>query len=495
MSVLHIWVVTRRWCLSALRGSLLSVAATALSHAQHIPDALTLQGSSQLPQATTAMPDASGLETGVLDLSRAWRMALNFDHSYQAAISERLAAQTARGQGRAGLLPQVQAGYIRSRVTGDITQPNLLGQRVSSGVSYDSSNAYIQLQQPLLHYGRYAGYRRGVAMADAGNATFMVRRQEMGSTLATAYFNVLLARDQRVLQSARVAALTERHAGLQALYARDAGSLTAVQETAARLAVARADEIAAQDELLVAARELQSMLGVEPKSIAGLGGDFPLGPPQPADLEQWLVRAGTNNASVQAAREAVNVARAEMDQAKSEYWPTMSLVASYSNADSENLSTLSQRSNTFMVGIQVSIPIFTGGYTTANVARAREVYRQRQHELAAAREKALADAARQYSNVVNGAERIRALKSAVASSELSVEAAQKAFSYGVGSNLDVLDEQDVLFEARSQLTQARLEYLLAQLQLERVAGELDSGDFDSVNERYLKNPVNLDIYP
>src|SRR3546814_9581853 len=55
-----------------------------------------------------------------------------------------------------------------------------------------------------------------------------------------------------------------------------------------------------------------------------------------------------------------------------------------------------------MVGIHVSIPIFTGGYTTANVARAREVYRQRQHELAAAREKALADAARQYSNVVNG---------------------------------------------------------------------------------------------
>src|SRR3546814_6542471 len=103
----------------------------------------------------------------------------------------------------------------------------------------------------------------------------------MGSTLATAYFNVLLAREQRVLQSARVAALTERHAGLQALYARDAGSLTAVQETAARLAVARAAEIAAQDELLVAARELQSMLGVEPKSIAGLGGDFSLGPPQP----------------------------------------------------------------------------------------------------------------------------------------------------------------------------------------------------------------------
>src|SRR3546814_2976841 len=68
-------------------------------------------------------------------------------------------------------------------------------------------------------------------------------------------------------------------------------------------------------------------------------------------LDEWLRRARVNNPSARAAREAVSVAQAELDQAKSEYWPTVSLVASYSNADSENLSTLSQRSNTFMVGI------------------------------------------------------------------------------------------------------------------------------------------------
>src|SRR3546814_11606484 len=64
----------------------------------------------------------------------------------------------------------------------------------------------------------------------------------------------------------------------------------------------------------------------------------------------------------------------------------------------------------------------------------------------------LADATRQYTNVVDGAQRIRALQSAVASGELSVDAARKAFSYGVGSNLDVLDELDVLFEADRKST-------------------------------------------
>ncbi|HWK70790.1 MAG TPA: TolC family outer membrane protein [Burkholderiaceae bacterium] len=481
---------------------LLTAATAVLSHAQGVPDMFTLRGSSLLPGASKASRtgadathEAGGAGPDAVDLSRAWRMALDHDYRYRAAVSERLAAQTARRQGRAGLLPQIQAGYIRGRVTGAITQPGFSGRDITSDVSYDSSNAYIQLQQALLDYGRYAGYRRGVAVADEGAATFMVHQQETGSRLATAYFNVLLAQDRRALQRARIAALTDRHEGLKSRYAHNAGTATAVRETAARLALAKADEIAAHDDLVVAVRELQSMLGFVPDSVAGPGDEFPLQLPQPASLDEWLRRASVNNPSARAARETVNVAQAELDQAKSEYWPTVSLVASYSNADSENLSVLSQRSNTFMVGIHVAIPIFTGGYTTANVARARAVYRQRRHELDAAREKAAADAMRQYTNVADGVERIRALQSAVASSELSVDAAQKAFSYGVGSNLDVLDEQDVLFEARSKLEQARLEYLLARLQLERVAGELDAGDFDSINELYLSKPVNLDIHP
>src|SRR3546814_6671775 len=81
-------------------------------------------------------------------------------------------------------LPQIQAGYLRGRVSGTITQFNFSGRDVSSDISYDSSNAYVQLQQTLLDYGRYAGYRRGIAVADEGAATFMARQQETGSRLA-----------------------------------------------------------------------------------------------------------------------------------------------------------------------------------------------------------------------------------------------------------------------------------------------------------------------
>src|SRR5690606_1749614 len=83
----------------------------------------------------------------VLDLSWAWHMALEHDHDYRAAISEQAASQTERAQGRAGLLPQVHAGYHRSRVIGKVTQPSL-GQDETSSLDYDSLNAYVQVQQP-----------------------------------------------------------------------------------------------------------------------------------------------------------------------------------------------------------------------------------------------------------------------------------------------------------------------------------------------------------
>ncbi len=426
---------------------------------------------------------------GIVDLSRAWRLALEHDHTYLAAISERAATQTQRQQGRSVLLPQVQAGYWRSKVTGTIEQP-YMGRRLSSDVSYDSTNAYIQLQQPLLNYERYATYRRGAALAQQGSAVFAVKQQETGIRLATAYFNLLLAYEDWGLQRALTTSLASQAQALEAGYRQSEGTSTDVQETQARLAVARADMIAADDRLRVAARELQALVGTPVSTVAGLSRDFPLLPLIPASLQQWLERT-VNNADVRSAQEAVRVADAEVDRAASRYFPTMDLVASYGKADSENLSTLSQRSNTFIVGIQVNIPIFTGGYNTANVSRARLDRRRLQQELDATRERVQATITRQYTNVQGGAERISALEAAVESSQLSLDSAEKGFLYGAISNLDVLKTQDKLYQAKYQLVKARLEYLLAHMELASAVGELESVQFDRISNVYLGPAISL----
>lgn len=434
---------------------------------------------------------ASSTQAEVLDLSKAWRLALEYDHLYRAAVSEQAASETERAQGRAGLLPQVQAGYYRSRVTGSATQLDFIDGEAGSRLDYDSYNAYVQLQQPLLNYGRHAEYRRGHARADMGVAVFKLKRDDTGIRLATAYFNTLLAYEGLALQRSLTTSLESQVAAVQTLYRQDEATRIDVQETEARLAVARADLIDASDEWTVSLRELKAMLGTTPGHLAVLGTDFPLPPLAPATLDEWLDRALALNADVQAARKAVGVASTEVDVAASRYMPTTDLVAAYGRSKSEDLASLSQKTNTFSVGIQISIPLFAGGYNKANVARARSDRMRLEQELRATLERTQAEVTRQYTNVRAGADHIKALQAAVASGELSLHSARRGFSVGISSNLEVLKVQDRLYQTRYELAKAHLEYLLARLKLAAAAGDLRSRAFDDINDTYLDRVVSL----
>lgn len=432
----------------------------------------------------TASPKTSTHD--VMDLSRAWRLALENDHAFQAAISEQAASQTERAQGRAGLLPQIKAGYYVGKVKGDAWQHNVRpGGAEDSQLDYDSSNAYVQLQQPILNYERYAGYRRGVARADHGETIFLVKRQDAGIRLAVAYFTVLLAFEAWTLQRSLESSLDDQLAIVKERYLRHEATRIDTQETEARLAVARADLIAAQDEWIVARRELEALLGEPPTQLAMLRADFPLPPLIPATLQEWLDHALANNAEVRSAHQAVRVASTEVDVAASRYAPSTDLVAAYGRAKSENLSSLSQRTNTFSIGIQVSIPLFAGGYNRANVSQARSQRLQRQYELRAVIEQTQAEVTRQYANAQTGADHINALRQAVASAGLSLDSARAGYLLGVSSNFEVLKVQDQLYEAKYQLAQAQLAYLLARLKLLAAVGRLDGSAIGEIDDTYL----------
>jgi protease secretion system outer membrane protein len=335
---------------------------------------------------------------------------------------------------------------------------------------------------------QYTNVRAG---ADLGLAVFQSKRNETGLRLATAYFNTLLAYEGLALQHSLKTSLESQVAAVEALQRQDEATRIDVQETVARLAVARADLIDAADEWTVSLRELKALRGAVPSQLAVLGNDFPLLPVVPATLQAWLDHARAHNPDVAAARMAVSVADTEVDVAASRYMPTTDLVAAYGRSKSEDLASLSQRTNTFSIGIQISIPLFAGGYNKANVARARSDRIRLEQELRATLERTLAEVTRQYANVRAGADLVRALQAAVASGELSLKSARKGFLVGISSNLEVLKVQDRLYQTRYDLAKARLEYLLARLKLAAVAGELGSRAFDDINDTYLDRVISL----
>lgn len=460
--------------------------------AQHAPQAGT---EPQPPGGQAGAPGwnleaLAALQPGnTLSLQHAWYLALEHDPEYLAALSGRAAAQTEIRQGRAGLLPQLSAGYSRSKVTGLQRNYPATGPMRESDLDYDSTSAYIQLRQPLFNIDRYATYQGGKERARLGEAEFALRQYEAALRLVDAFLESVAAQGSHALAQALAASLAEQAAAQQALYERNEGDRVDAQETRARLALAEAEVIAAEDALQVARRSLQALIGRQPPPLAGVD-TLSLPPPDPANtLISWLERAETHNAHIRMADAETRVAETEVRRATARHLPTADLVVAWVDADSENLDSLSQRSNTFQVGVQMAIPLFSGGFDTANHARSRHERRQAEQTLRLTREQAAAEVTRQYSAVVSGRERIAALQSAVASGEASLEAARYGYQYGQNSNVDVLRRQDSLFQARYELLQARVAWLQARIALAAAAGEPPAALFAQLDALFAAPPA------
>lgn len=447
-----------------------------------------------LAQQPAARAPAAVAPGSVLTLSDAWRAALQNDPTYQAAISEREAGQTNRAMGRAGLLPQVSASLGRNKIRGTLDSPTAFGGVTTTDLDYMAKTNEIRATQSVFNWSRIAEYRQGNARADYSLAVFDTRSKDTAVRLINRYFQTLLSYENVVLSQSYLQANEKQILAAQRRFDSGEGTITDVRETSSRRDLARADLIQAQDALVVARRELQEMVGSAPSAIVGLQSGFKTRSLDPATLEGWLSAAMSNNAEIRAGIEAVRISEREIDRTFGGHLPTLDIVASRRLVENETISTRDQDSNTTSFGVQIALPIFSGG-SFAQVTQARHNRDRAAQELEATRERIAVEVTRQYQAVVSGAERIAALVVAVESSAAALTAVERGYQAGTRSIVDILDAQDQLYRSRLELTQARLQYVLARLMLAGAAGTLDAAAIDTVTDAYFDGggkPVNIE---
>lgn len=450
-----------------------------------------LQASAQTPGAGRA-PAAQGVANGEFDLASAWRAALLNDPTYQAAISEREAGQTNRAMGRAGLLPQVTASLGRTRMDGTLESPTSAGTVATEDLDYMAKTNEIRATQPVFNWSRIAEYRQGHARADYSLAVFDTKANDTSERLVNRYFQTLLAYENVVLARNNLQANEKHIVAAQRRFDSGEGTITDVRETSSRRDLSRAELIRRQDALVVARRELQEMVGQSPDRLAALTPKFSPRPLNPPALSDWMALAMKNNAEIRSGQEGLVVAEREIDRSFGGHLPSVDIIAARRVVERESISTRNQDSATTSLGVQVSLPVFSGGLTSAQVDQARHNRDRAGSELAATRERIAVEVTRQYQGVVSGAERIRALEVAVKSTAEALHAVERGYEAGTRSVVDILDAQEQVYRSQLELTQARLEYVLARLMLAAAAGSLDSSVVDEVNQDYFKSqPIDV----
>ncbi|TFW30239.1 type I secretion protein TolC [Massilia arenosa] len=421
---------------------------------------------------------AAAGQAGAVTFMQAYEAALKNDPTYRISIHENAYTRENKALARAGLLPNVSASYYANKNRADLQTFGPFGGLTHP--QYISRGRSVSMRQPLLDLEGIMRYRE--ASAQVRSADFLLGSQTDQAVLrmASAYFDAALAKNTLALAIAQRDMYKEQAAVNARLFEKGEGTKTDMLETAARLDQAEAQVIEAQDTLAANTHALAEIIGMEPGELQEIKPEFRFAPLEPQIFEDWRAIALRNNKDVLAARESVEAARIDIQRSRSQHAPRVDLVAQYAKNDSETLNTYQQNSLNRSIGVQVNIPIFSGGQITAQTRQSAAGYERAQADLDARTGRVTLELRRAHDLVQSSVTHINALEKAVSSAQLLVTATTQSIKGGVRINLDLLNAQQQLINVKRDLAQARYAYLLAVLRLRVAAGTLDTTDVKTV---------------
>ncbi len=433
-----------------------------------------------------------------------YQQALQSDPRIHEAEARRLAALEAEPQARGVLLPQVNA-------TASWTKTDSKGSGIENDIEVDdtvvppivtitpipfaaktkdeTTRWRFQLTQTLFRWDQIVGLRRADKLVAKAEADREAAQQDLVIRVGQTYFDVLAAEDR----------LTSTHANRQAIARQleqakqrfEVGliAITDVQESQAAYDQAVADEIAAKRSLATAREFLREITGEYVGALSAPGDEFPMRTPTPASEKAWVDLALGQNLVLVSSRLDEKLARDEISFRRNGHYPTLDLVASTGNFETESQQDTglgfldaNQDFDDDTISIQFSVPLFAGGTTSSRVREAVYLHRAALEQLQRVTRETERQTRDAYLGVLSEKSRVEALQQAVKSSRTALEATQAGFDVGTRTIVDVLDSQFALYRSITLFYQARYDYLMNVLRLKQAAGTLEIQDLEEIDQ-------------
>lgn len=430
---------------------------------------------------------ALGLGSGHVlaeDLMTSYKEALQSDPVFQSARSSYEASKEKLPQGRALFLPNVNAtGNVnRNRVDNQYDGTVSLPQGI---INYNSYGAGLNITQPLFRLQNNAIYDQAQIQVLQAESQLALAGQDLMLRVSQAYFDVLLSEFNLGTVRSQKAATAEQLAQAKRNFQVGTATITDTYDAQARFDLVNAQEITAVNDIEVKRRALQQIIGRLPGPLAKPGGGITLSSPEPNDMEAWVQAAYGNSLQVNVARSNLELAVKEVERNRYAHYPTLDAVgtANYNNQGNSSLG-VGQNTTSYVVGLQVAVPIYQGGAISSRVREAIANKSKAEQDYENAR-RTVAQTVRQSFLAVNtGLAEIEALKQAVASNRLSVDASKLGQEVGVRTQVDVLNAQQLLYSAERDLARSYYNTILAQLRLKSSVGRLAPTDLDNINKLF-----------
>jgi TolC family type I secretion outer membrane protein len=314
-------------------------------------------------------------------------------------------------------------------------------------------------------------------------------QQDLMMRISELYFDALLAKDKvELIQSQRLAiqeqlkeAETKFNAGLI--------SITDINEAKTKNDLMEVDLLNAVKDLKIKKREIQSITGNLPGRLKPLMSSIAF---EKMDnlAEEWIDIALQNSTAILIKDAEVEIAKKEIDVRKGEHYPTIDALASRRRTWDKDGFAFGVRNYSDTLGVEVNIPIFSGGLTSSKVREAQLLKDKTVQESEAIRRQVELQVREAYLNLQTNLSEIEAYQQALKSSELQLKSTEIGFREGLRNSVEVLNAQQMLFSAKYDLLASRYNYLRNLLNLKHTVGTLSIQDIEEINKYLVINQNN-----
>lgn len=430
------------------------------------------------------------------DLLEVYRQAQCSDPIFQQAIAQRLSTKQGVPISAAAILPNLQFN-----ATPNVNRFGYAGSNFDPVV--DNSGAYINprnltqrgysmnltLSQTVFNFSQFSAVAQQVSLSKGADATLNAALQNLMVRVASAYFTILQDEDNLSYAEASKIAFAEQLDQMKQQYKVGLKTLTDVYTAEASYDSAVATYIQAETTLANDRENLRVITGVYYPHLSRLSDDFPLVSPQPNNVEQWVKKALLQNWTIKASQYSSSASREAINQQIAGHFPTLSVQTNFSKQLTDNINkytsfaerngpgTTSDRS----VTLNVNVPILAGGGVIAQTTQAKYNYQVSQQQLEQTIRSTVNTTRQSYLNIVAGVSKIKADKEAIKSTISSLEGLEASYRVGTETLVNVLDQQQKVYEAQTQYATDRYAFVNNILALKQAAGTLSFNDLCAIN--------------
>jgi outer membrane protein TolC len=411
-----------------------------------------------------------------LTVEDAVRLGVEKSKAIHASMMRVQYADARASEASALMLPSLKlsGGYTR---LSDIP-PSILntpfGLVAISPTVLNNYNVRLSLQQPL-----FTGFRlqRNSDIADynsqATQKEFEKDKSELVYNIKAAYWNLFKALDIQKVVDENVEQVRAHLKDVENWQKQGIATTNDVLKVQVQLSDARLRQIDANNGVQLARIGLNNAIGIPLETEVAVASAIQLDERQFPNLNALVLQALQKRSDLQSMELRVKAGDAAVSLAQASWWPQVFLTGNYMTArPNQRIFPIQDVfQDTWDVGVGISFDVWNWGTTVHQTDQARAQLAQVQDGYGQLRDAAVLDVTRNYLYLGRARERITVAGQGVQQAEESYRVTNAKFKQGLGMNSDLLDAEVALLQAKTNYTQALVDFGLAGAALERAIGE------------------------